>query len=255
MTAHFSPRNTPLRTATALLGLGGILVLGACAPESASETTPEGGASAPDGGVQSLSPGATEGAETTDTMASDATNTADSDAAGSGTGESGATADYTASMQDIESEVGTAQIREMDGAMEFTVEVSGMEPGFYGLHVHEIGECNPDSAAPDDPSELGAFLSAGSHIGADESDHPDHAGDLPPILVQESGEGHLTFQTDRLTAEHLQDEDGAAMMLHSDPDNFANIPERYAPDGPDEDTTGTGDAGFRWACGVVETAG
>lgn len=255
MTAHFSPRNTPLRTATALLGLGGILVLGACAPESASETTPEGGASAPDGGVQSLSPGATEGAETTDRVASDATNTADSDAAGSGTGESGATADYTASMQDIESEVGTAQIREMDGAMEFTVEVSGMEPGFYGLHVHEIGECNPDSAAPDDPSELGAFLSAGSHIGADESDHPDHAGDLPPILVQESGEGHLTFQTDRLTAEHLQDEDGAAMMLHSDPDNFANIPERYAPDGPDEDTTGTGDAGFRLACGVVEAAG
>ncbi len=255
MTARTSPRNTPLSITTALLGVGGILVLGACAPESASETTPEGGASAPDGGVQSLSPGATEGAETTDTVASDATDTADSDAAGSGTGESGAPADYTASMQDIESEVGSAQIREMDGAMEFTVEVSGMEPGFYGLHVHEIGECNPDSAAPDDPSELGAFLSAGSHIGADESDHPDHAGDLPPILVQESGEGHLTFQTDRLTAEHLQDEDGAAMMLHSEPDNFANIPERYAPDGPDEDTTGTGDAGFRWACGVVEAAG
>ncbi|MGW9551965.1 superoxide dismutase family protein [Citricoccus zhacaiensis] len=247
MTARISPTNTPLRTAAALLGLGGILVLGACAPESASETTPEGGASAPDGGVQSLSPGATEGAETTDRVASDAEE--------SGAEDSGALADYTASMQDIESEVGTAQIREMDGAMEFTVEVSGMEPGFYGLHVHEIGECNPDSAAPDDPSELGAFLSAGSHIGADESDHPDHAGDLPPILVQESGEGHLTFQTDRLTAEHLQDEDGAAMMLHSDPDNFANIPERYAPDGPDEDTTGTGDAGFRWACGVVETAG
>lgn len=247
MTARIFPTNTPLRTAAALLGLGGILVLGACAPESASETTPEGGASAPDGGVQSLSPGATEGAETTDTVASDAEESAAED--------SGAPADYTASMQDIESEVGTAQIREMDGAMEFTVEVSGMEPGFYGLHVHEIGECNPDSAAPDDPSELGAFLSAGSHIGADESDHPDHAGDLPPILVQESGEGYLTFQTDRLTAEHLQDEDGAAMMLHSDPDNFANIPERYAPDGPDEDTTGTGDAGFRWACGVVEAAG
>ncbi|XKH56867.1 superoxide dismutase family protein [Citricoccus nitrophenolicus] len=242
MTARFSPRNTPLRTTAALLGLGGILVLGACAPEGASEATPEGGASAPDGGVQSLSPGATENAETTDTVAS-------------GAGDSDAPADYTASMQDIESEVGTAQIREVDGAMEFTVEVTGMEPGFYGLHVHEIGECNPDSAAPDDPSELGAFLSAGSHIGADESDHPDHAGDLPPILVQESGEGHLTFQTDRLTAEHLQDEDGAAMMLHSGPDNFANIPERYAPDGPDEDTTGTGDAGFRWACGVVEAAG
>ena len=74
------------------------------------------------------------------------------------------------------------------------------------------------------------------------------------LLVQESGEASLTFETDRLTAEDFEDEDGAALMLHSDPDNSANIPERYAPDGPDEDTTGTGDAGFRLACGVIEPA-
>ncbi|WMY78009.1 superoxide dismutase family protein [Citricoccus sp. I39-566] len=236
--AHSTTIRTPIRTTTALLGLAGVLTLGACSAEPAGETpatgaggATEGGASGPDGGTQSLGPGATAGAETTD-----------------------APAGFTASLQDVEGELGSAEIREAGEALEFRVQASGMEPGFYGLHMHETGECNPDSAAPDDPEEIGAFLSAGSHIGADESEHPDHAGDLPVLLVQESGEASLTFETDRLTAEDFQDEDGAALMLHSDPDNYANIPGRYAPDGPDEDTTGTGDAGFRLACGVIEPA-
>ncbi|MFB9071453.1 superoxide dismutase family protein [Citricoccus parietis] len=129
-----------------------------------------------------------------------------------------------------------------------------MDPGFYGLHVHGIGECEPDSAAPDDPEDTGAFKSAGGHLGSQEADHPDHAGDLPTLLVQESGDAHLTFRTDRISLDDFEDEDGAAMMVHSAPDNFANIPERYAPDGPDEDTTGAGDAGDRLACGVIEPA-
>ena len=50
----------------------------------------------------------------------------------------------------------------------------------------------------------------------------------------------------------LLDVDGSAIIVHSDADNFAHIPERYAEDGPDEDTLKTGDAGDRTACGVVE---
>lgn len=166
---------------------------------------------------------------------------------------SGAT--FTASLQDTDGgELGTVEVSEAEGALEFTVDVSGMEPGFYGLHVHGIGECEPDSAAPDDPADTGAFKSAGGHIGADDSTHPDHPGDLPVLLVQESGEASMMFKTDRLTTEDFLDEDGAAMMVHSKPDNYANIPERYAPDGPDEDTTGAGDAGDRLACGVIELA-
>lgn len=236
--AQRTTTRTPFRTTTALLGLAGLLTLSACSADTTAESpgsgapaTAEGGASAPDGGTQSLSPGATAGAETTDSPAG-----------------------FTASLQDVEGELGVAEIRDVGGSLEFDVQASGMEPGFYGLHVHEIGECDPDSAAPDDPEELGAFLSAGSHLGSDDAEHPDHAGDLPVLLVQESGEAKMTFQTDRLTAEDFQDEDGAALMLHSGPDNFANIPERYAPDGPDEDTTGAGDAGFRLACGVIEPA-
>ena len=55
-----------------------------------------------------------------------------------------------------------------------------------------------------------------------------------------------------MAPEDLLDDDGTALMVHSDADNFANIPERYAPEGPDEDTRSTGDAGSRLACGVIE---
>jgi Cu-Zn family superoxide dismutase len=53
----------------------------------------------------------------------------------------------------------------------------------------------------------------------------------------------------------LYDFDGSAVMIHAQPDNFANVPERYLEDEtePDEDTLATGDAGERLGCGVVES--
>ncbi len=47
------------------------------------------------------------------------------------------------------------------------------------------------------------------------------------------------------------------MILHAGPDNFGNIPSRYVSGQPpvagaDAATKGTGDAGGRIACGIVE---
>lgn len=150
-------------------------------------------------------------------------------------------------------EVGTVRFAEVSAGTEVVAEVQGLEPGFYGLHVHTTGLCEPDSSAPDEPGTTGAFLSAGGHLGGADAEHPQHAGDLPALLVTEDGLGFLTTVTDRFDVQELvADDDGSAVMIHSDPDNYANVPERYAPDGPDEDTLGTGDAGARLACGVVE---
>lgn len=147
-----------------------------------------------------------------------------------------------------------AEFTDNDGVMQLSVEVSDLEPGFHGLHIHAIGTCEADSAAPDDPEDTGDFLSAGSHLNPDDSEHPDHAGDLPTLLVMEDGTATLTFHSDRLSMDELNDEDGAALIVHSTADNYANIPERYAPDGPDADTTSAGDAGGRVACGVIEAS-
>lgn len=159
----------------------------------------------------------------------------------------------SASISDPEgNDLGTVDVEETDDGVRISADLSDLDPGFYGFHVHEIGECEPDSAAPDDPSDTGDFMSAGSHIGADDDEHPDHAGDLPPLLVTEDGSAQLEVTTDRLTEDDLTGDDGAAVMIHSDPDNFANIPDRYSSEGPDSETAGTGDAGDRIACGPLE---
>lgn len=208
------------RAGIAFLGLAGLLTLAACGDNG-------GGSDAEDTGAQETSAAASE-----------------SEPMG------------TANVQNTDGEeLGTVEFSEAGEGQEATsvkVELSGLEPGYYGLHVHANGVCEAESSAPDDPSETGAFLSAGGHLGGDDAQHPEHAGDLPALLVMESGETNMTFQTDRLNAENLMDDDGSALMIHSDPDNYANIPERYAAEGPDEDSQSTGDAGSRLACGVIE---
>ncbi|MDO5629759.1 MAG: superoxide dismutase family protein [Mobilicoccus sp.] len=144
---------------------------------------------------------------------------------------------------------GTVEFRDVDAGLQVRVSAEGLEPGFHGLHLHEVGACAPDSQNPNDPGDVGDFLSSGGHLG--EGDHPEHAGDLPSLLVMEDGTAELHFVTDRVDAATLLDDDGTAVIVHGGTDNFANIPDRYADGGPDQDTLGTGDAGERVACGVV----
>jgi Cu-Zn family superoxide dismutase len=170
-----------------------------------------------------------------------------------GSGSAGAgDAELTARLVDPDgTEVGTATFADAEGGLKVSVQVDGLPPGFHGFHVHAVGVCEPNSTNPTAPSMTGDFLSAGGHIGAGAADHGEHAGDLPVLYVNRSGAGSLTTVTDALTRADLTDDDGSAVMVHADRDNYANIPERYAPGGPDEMTRNTGDAGGRIACGPV----
>lgn len=88
----------------------------------------------------------------------------------------------------------------------------------------------------------------------DQTGHPHRAGNLPNIMVNESGAGYLELITDRLDQELLLEDDGRAVILHSEPDHHGNIPQRYAPYGPDDESQVTGDTGARIACGVIGPA-
>jgi Cu-Zn family superoxide dismutase len=80
---------------------------------------------------------------------------------------------------------------------------------------------------------------------------------MPSLLVLADGTAQAQFASDRFAIDELFDADGSAIIVHAAADNFANIPTRYQSTtegvfGPDSATLGTGDAGARVACGVVD---
>lgn len=120
------------------------------------------------------------------------------------------------------------------------VDVKGVPPGVKGIHIHSVGRCDPPS-----------FESAGPHFNPTQAQHGaqnprgPHAGDLPNITVDASGQGHLEITELRVTLEKgstsLFDADGSSLVLHADPDDLRTDP--------------AGNSGKRIACGVIVRAG
>lgn len=147
----------------------------------------------------------------------------------------------TASLMNTEgTEVGTATLMEEGGAVRIDIQVSGLEPGEYGFHIHEVGRCD----AP-------TFETAGSHFNPTNSshgfEHPEgpHGGDLRNLEVGADGTANATFTNDMITLAPGQpnsvfDADGSALVIHTQPDDYVTQP--------------SGDAGDRQACGVIVSA-
>lgn len=122
---------------------------------------------------------------------------------------------------------GTVSFAEHDGNVEVSFAVTGLEPGYHGVHVHEIGECEPESVAPTG-GEPGAFLSAGAHLQTAGRTAIPESGDLISLVVQEDGTATATVTTSAFTLEDLQGADGTSVIVHED------------------------NLGARLACGVIE---
>ncbi|RJN31837.1 superoxide dismutase family protein [Nesterenkonia natronophila] len=165
---------------------------------------------------------------------------------------------------------------EEDAGVQVRLEAWGLGPGFRGVSIHERGACEAQST--NELGQIGDFYSAGGSLKGDhvedmdviegegeleaetpgvadaegEVAHTDRAGSLPNLLVNEDESGYLEVVTDRLSEDLLLEGDGRAVIIHSAPDHHGNVPERYAPYGPDVVSETTGDTGDRVACGVVE---
>jgi Cu-Zn family superoxide dismutase len=135
--------------------------------------------------------------------------------------------------------VGTATFTEVSGGVRIVVEVRGLPPGEKGVHIHEVGKCDPPG-----------FTTAGGHFNPGKRQHGlrnpggPHAGDLPNIRVEADGNGRLETTTSRVTLSggptSLFDGDGSALVVHAAPDDFQTDP--------------TGNSGARIACGVITRA-
>lgn len=141
-------------------------------------------------------------------------------------------------------DIATVELRKSPrSAVKVLVTGRNLPPGFHGFHVHAVGSCDATTAAP--------FTSAGGHLNPGSHDHAEHAGDMPVLYVLADGTASLGFLTDRYSVAELFDGDGSALIVHALPDNYANIPSRYAA-APDAMTLATGDAGGRLACAVMQ---
>ncbi len=149
---------------------------------------------------------------------------------------------------------GTARLEEqvtLEGVKEVTVEleVKGLPEGTHAVHIHEVGVCEPCSAAGGhhDPGPAGQSRpdSAMDTVPATDVNHPFHMGDLINLDVK-SGVGSLRHTTNRVTLApgrlSIFDADGSAIVVHTQADTYCD----------EESDLRKGCAGgAREACGVI----
>lgn len=158
------------------------------------------------------------------------------------------------------SSAGKATFTEKDGVVVIDVQVTGLPAGFHGMHIHEVGKCEPNSVAKNGaPGSATNFGSAGGHWQKSGSTGHPMTGDLVSVYVNANGTGQTVTSTGAFTLSDIKkNADGNALVIHEKADNFGNVPSsKYAnvtpgQPVPDEATLNTGDAGGRIACGVIK---
>lgn len=93
---------------------------------------------------------------------------------------------------------------------------------FYAMHIHETGNCSD------------YYMGTGGHYNPKNTLHPDHAGDLMPLLANQ-GYAYGVFYDKRFTIPGIA---GRAVIIHLNPDDFTTQP--------------AGNSGERIACGVIK---
>ena len=121
---------------------------------------------------------------------------------------------------------GSVKFYQLPGGVLVEAELTGLpcDPpsGFFAFHIHEGGACSGKD-----------FADTGGHYNPRNSAHPNHAGDLPPLLSS-NGRAFLTVLTDRFC---VKDVIGRTVVIHGGPDDFHTQP--------------SGDAGTKIACGLI----
>jgi Cu-Zn family superoxide dismutase len=113
--------------------------------------------------------------------------------------------------------------------------VSGLKPNQeHGFHVHEKGDCS----SGDGMSAAGHFNPNGNPHGH-HSTSAHHAGDMPNLKADASGNASMTVELDTITvSEGPASLVGRGLIVHVQPDDYSSQP--------------VGNAGGRVACAVIQ---
>lgn len=119
---------------------------------------------------------------------------------------------------------GTVYFYQRRGGVLVVADVVGLpsDSGFHGFHIHAGTDCGGKD-----------FADSQGHFNPQNSGHPNHAGDLPPLLNC-GGRAYLAVLTDRFS---IRDILGRTVMIHSGRDDFTTQP--------------AGDSGRKIACGTI----
>jgi len=136
--------------------------------------------------------------------------------------------------------VGSAVLTQVPEGVKIVLDVHGAPPGTHALHIHNNGMCHA--------GEEKAFDSSGPHFnpygkkhGLENPEGP-HAGDLPNFEVKADGTAHVEVVAKLVSLKEgvpnsLLKEGGTCLMIHLKADDYKTDP--------------TGNAGTRWACGMI----
>ena len=130
---------------------------------------------------------------------------------------------------------GTVNFEQRGDKVRVAANLSGLRPnGEFGFHIHEAGDCS----SGDGMSAKGHFNPHGKphgHHGSAER----HAGDMPSLRSDASGNARATFDLDVITVEAGPASIvGRGLIVHVQPDDYKTQP--------------TGNAGARSACAVIK---
>ncbi|CAH1119306.1 unnamed protein product [Phaedon cochleariae] len=124
--------------------------------------------------------------------------------------------------------------------VEVTGEITGLQKGLHGFHVHEFGD------------NTNGCISAGPHFNPRNVEHggPDHdirhIGDLGNIQATDNGVAKVNIKDKFISLEGENSIIGRTVVVHADPDDLGQ--------GGHELSKTTGNAGGRLACGVIGLA-
>jgi Cu-Zn family superoxide dismutase len=134
--------------------------------------------------------------------------------------------------------IGTVTITETAYGLVFTPQLTRLQPGLHGFHVHEKPSCAPGEK---EGKKVPALAAGGHYDPQATGKHglpwgDGHLGDLPALYVAADGQAAYPVLAPRLKAADVH---GRSLMVHAGADNHADHP---AP---------LGGGGMRFACGVI----
>jgi Cu-Zn family superoxide dismutase len=143
--------------------------------------------------------------------------------------------------------MGTVEFRDGLGGVVMRVEMTGLSPGWHGVHLHVTADCSDGAAG---------FKASGGHINPDNVEHGllnpggAHRADIPNILAEDAGQVraeifragvHLKPSEEAAAINGpfpLLDDDGFAVVVHANPDDHMSQP--------------IGGSGDRVACAAIK---